>query len=111
MISPDRDITPLLGSKLPQLRLVHFPIYEVIDVGIWVIDHVYFLRGGAAVFAKEKEGALLSTGSIIFIGRALEFFVARVVSETLATPFGQRGLSIQCFEDVEAFEEAVIGPV
>ena len=111
MISPDRDITPLLGSKLPQLRLGHFPIYEVVDVDIWIISHVYFLRGGTTVFAKKKEGALLSAGMTIFIGRALEFFVPRDVSETLATPFGQRGLLIQCFEDVEAFEEAAIGPV
>ena len=88
MISPDRDITPLLGSKLPQLRLVHFPIYKVIDVGIWVIDHVYFFRGGAARFAEEKEGALLSTGATIFITGALEFFMVRVVSETFATPLG-----------------------
>ena len=89
MMSPDRDITPLLGSKLPQLRLVHFPIYKAIDVGIRVINHVYFFGGGAAMFAKEKEGALLSTGVAIFIGGGLEFFMARVVSETLATPFGQ----------------------
>ena len=88
MISPDGDITPLLGSKLPQLWLVRFRIYKVIDIGIWVISHVYFFRGGAAMFAEEKKGALLSTGTTIFRGGALEFFVARVVSETLATPFG-----------------------
>ena len=93
-MSPDHDITPLLGLKLPQLRLSHLPIYEVVDVGTWIIGHVYFLRGGAAVFFKEKEGALLSASTTIFIGRALEFFVAQVVSETLATPFGQWGLSI-----------------
>ena len=94
MISPDRDITPLLSSKLPQLRLGCFPTYKVIDVGIWVISYVYFVRGGAAMFFEEKEGALLSAGATIFVGRALEFFMARVVSETLAAPFGQRGLSI-----------------
>ena len=41
------------------------------------------------MFAKEKKGALLSAGATIFVGRALEFFMARVVSETLATPLGQ----------------------
>ena len=94
MISPDRDITPLLGSKLPQLRLGRLPIYEVIDVGIWIIGHVYFLRGGTTVVAKKKEGALLSTGTAIFIGRALEFFMPRVVSKTLAAPLRQRRLSL-----------------
>ena len=89
MMSPDRDITPLLGSKLPQLRLVHFPIYKVTDVGIRIINHVYFFGGGAAMFAKEKEGALLSTGVAIFIGGALEFFMVRTMPETLATPLGQ----------------------
>ena len=88
-MSLERDITPLLGSKLPQLRLVRFPVYKVVDVGIRVIGHVYFIRGGAAMLAKEKEGALLSAGATIFIGRALEFFMARVVPETLATPLGQ----------------------
>ena len=88
-MSPDRDITPLLGSKLPQLRLVRFPIYKVIDIGIWVISHVYFFRGGAAMFLKEEEGALLPTGVTIFIGGALKLFVSRVVSKTFATPLGQ----------------------
>ena len=89
MMSPDRDITPLLGSELPQLRLVRFPIYEVVDVGIRVISHVYFFRGGAAMSLKEKEGALLPTGATIFIGGALELFMIRVVSEAFATPLGQ----------------------
>ena len=88
-MSPERDITPLLGSKLPQLRLVRFPIYKIIDVGIRVIDHVYFFRGGATMFVKEKKGALLSTGATIFIGGALKFFMVRIVPETFATPLGQ----------------------
>ena len=74
---------------MPQLRLVRFPIYKIIDVGIGVIGHVYFFRSSAAMLAKEKIGALLSAGATIFIGRALEFFMAGVVSETLATPLGQ----------------------
>ena len=111
MISPDRDITPLLSSKLPQLRLGRFPIYEVVDVGTRVISHIYLFRRGAAMFLKEKERALLAAGVAIFVGGALEFFVARVVSKAFATPFVRRGLSIQCFKDVEAFEKTAIGPV
>ena len=110
-MSPDRDITPLLGSKLPQLRLGRFPIYEVVDVGTRVISHVYLFRGGAAMLLKEKERVLLAASAAIFVGGALKFFVARVVSETLATPLGQQGLSIQCFKDIEAFEKAAVGPV
>ena len=60
---------------------------------------------------KEEERALLAAGAAIFVGGALKFFMARVVSEALATPLGQRGLSIQCFKDVEAFEETAVGPV
>ena len=93
-MGPERDITPLLGSKLPRLRLSCFPVDEVVDIGVRVIGHVYFLRSGATMFAKEKKGALLSAGAAVFIGRALKFFMARVVSETLATPFGHRGLSV-----------------
>ena len=93
-MSPERDITPLLGSKLPQLRLSRFPVDEMINIGIRVIGHVHFFRSGAVMFAKEKKGALLSTGAAVFIGRALKFFMARVVSETFATPLGRRGLSI-----------------
>ena len=78
---------------MPQLQLVHFPVYKVVDVSIGVIGHIYFFRSGAAMLAKEKKRALLSTGVTIFIGRALEFFMAKVVSETLATPLGQCGLS------------------
>ena len=89
MMSPDCDITPLLGSKLPQLRLVRFPIYEVVDVSVRVISHVYFFRGGAAMFSMEKEGALLPTGATIFIGGALELFMIRIVSEAFATPLRQ----------------------
>ena len=88
-MSPERDITPLIDSKLPQLRLVHFPIYKIIDVSVRVIDHVYFFRGGASMFAKEEEGAMLPTGATIFIGGALEFFMVGIVSETFATPLGQ----------------------
>ena len=88
-MSPRRDITPLLGSKLPQLRLGCFPVYEVIDVGIRVVSHVYLFRSGATMFLKEKKGALLSASATIFIGGALKFFMARVVPETLATPLGQ----------------------
>ena len=111
MISPDRDITPLLGSKLPQLRLGRFPVYEIVDISVRVISHVYLFRGGAAMLLKEKERALLAASAAIFIGGALKFFMARVVSEALATPLGQRGLSIQRFKDVEAFEETAVGPV
>ena len=88
-MSPDRDITPLLGLKLPQLRLGRFPIYEVVDIGTGVISHIYLFRGGAAMLLKEKERALLAASATIFVGGALEFFVARVVLETLATPLGQ----------------------
>ena len=87
-MSPERDITPLLGSKLPQLRLVRFPIYEVVDVGVRVVSHVYFFRGGAMMFLKEKEGALLSTGATIFVGGALKLFMIRIVLEAFATPLG-----------------------
>ena len=72
MMSPDHDITPLLGSKLPQLRLVRLPVYEVIDISIGVISQVYLFRGGAAMSAKEKEGTLLPTCVTVFIGRALQ---------------------------------------
>ena len=41
------------------------------------------------MFVKEKKGALLSAGAAIFIGRALKFFMAGVVPETLATPLKQ----------------------
>ena len=88
-MSPECGINPLLGSKLPQLRLVRFPIYKVVDVSIRVINHVYFFRSGAAMFAKEKKGALLSAGATILIRGTLEFFMARVVPETFATPLGQ----------------------
>ena len=71
MMSPKRDITPLLGSKLPQLRLSRFPIYKIIDISVGVIDHVYFFRGGTTMATKEKERSLLSTGAAIFIGGAL----------------------------------------
>ena len=93
-MGPERDITPLLGSKLPQLRLSCFPVDEIVNVGIRVIGHVHFLRSGATMFAKEKKEALLSAGAAVFIGRALKFFMARVVLETFATPLGRRGLSI-----------------
>ena len=93
-MSPERDITPLLGSKLPQLRLSRLPINEIVDVSVRIVGHIYFLRGGAAMFAKEEEGALLPTSAAAFIGRALKFFVPRVVSETLATPLRHRGLPI-----------------
>ena len=89
MMSPGCDITPLLGSKLPQLRLVCFPVYKIIDVGIRVIDHVYFFRGGAMMFAKEEERALLPAGATIFIGGALKFFMVWIVLETFAAPLGQ----------------------
>ena len=70
-MSPERDITPLLGSKLPQLRLSRFPVNEVVKIGAGVVGHVYFLRSGATMFAKKEKGALLSAGTAIFIGRAL----------------------------------------
>ena len=92
--SPDRDITPLLGPKLPQLPLSCFPVNEIVNIGARVVGHVYFLRSGAAMFVKEEKGALLSVGATIFIRRALKFFVPRVVSEALATPLRRRGLSI-----------------
>ena len=93
-MGPEHDITPLLGLKLPQLQLGRFPINEVVDIGAGVVGHVYFLRSGATMFAEEKERALLSAGAAVFIGRALEFFMPRVVSKTLATPLRRRGLSI-----------------
>ena len=71
MMSPERDITPLLRSKLPQLRLSRFPIYKVIDISVGVINHVYLFRGGATMATKEKIGSLLSAGAAIFIGGAL----------------------------------------
>ena len=37
--------------------------------------------------------------------------MARVASKALATPFGRWGLSVQHLKDVEAFEEASIGPM
>ena len=43
---------------------------------------------------KEHEGTLLPTSVTVFIGRALKLFMARVVSEALATPFGRRRLAI-----------------
>ena len=71
MISPRRDITPLLGSKLPQLRLSRFPIYEVVDISVGVIDHVHLFRGGATMATKEKERSSLSAGAAILVGGAL----------------------------------------
>ena len=93
-MSLEHDITPLLGSKLPQLRLSRLPINEIVNIGVRVVGHIYFLRGGAAMFAKEEKGALLSASAAVFVGRALKFFMPRVVSETLATPLRHRGLSI-----------------
>ena len=93
-MSPERDITPLLGSKLPQLRLSRFPINEIVDIGARVVGHIYLLRGGAVMFAKEEKGTLLSTSAAIFVGRALKFFMPWIVSETLAAPLRHRGLSI-----------------
>ena len=37
--------------------------------------------------------------------------MTRVVSKALATPFGRWRLSIQRLKDIEAFEEASIGPM
>ena len=93
-MSPERDITPLLGSKLPQLRLSRFPIYEVIDVSVGIINRIYLFRGSTTVFAKEEEGALLTAGTTVFIGRALEFFMTGVVSKTLAAPLRHCWLSV-----------------
>ena len=93
-MSPERDITPLLGSKLPQLRLSRFPINEIVDVSVRVVGHIYLLGGGAAMPTKEEKGTLLSTSAAIFVGRALEFFMPWVVSKALATPLGRRGLSV-----------------
>ena len=67
VMSPKRDITLLLGSKLPQLRLSRFPIYKVIDISVGVIGCVYLFRGGATMATKEKEGSLLSAGAAILI--------------------------------------------
>ena len=86
MMSPDRDITPLLSPKLPQLRLVRFPVYEVVDISVRIISQVYLFRGRAAMSAKEKVGALLPTFATIFIGGALQLLMSGVMSETLATP-------------------------
>ena len=96
-MSPDRDITPLLSSKLPQLRLVRFPVYEIVNVSIGVISHVYLLRGGAAMSVKEEEGALFPTFVTVFIGGTLQLLVPRVMSETFATPLRRLGLLIQHF--------------
>ena len=71
MMSPERDITPLLGPKLPQLRLSRLPIYKVIDISVGVVSRVYFLGGGATMTTKEKEGSLFPAGATIFIGGAL----------------------------------------
>ena len=71
MIGPRRDITPLLGPKLPQLRLSCLPIYEVIDISVRVVSRIYFFGGGATMTTKEKEGSLLPAGAAIFIARAL----------------------------------------
>ena len=73
MNSPERDITPLLGSKLPQLRLVMctFPIYEVIDISIGVIFHVHLFRGSATMGAKEEEWTCLAACATILISGAL----------------------------------------
>ena len=38
------------------------------------------------MFVKEKERASLSAGATVLIGGALEFFMTRVVPETLAAP-------------------------
>ena len=58
MISPDCDITPLLGSKLPQLQLVMraFPVYEVVDISVGVVSYVYLFGGGAVMSTKERKG-------------------------------------------------------
>ena len=93
-MSPERDITPLLGSKLPQLRLSRLPINEIVNISVRVVGHIYFLRGGAAMFAKEEKGGLLSASAAVFVGRALKFFMPRVVLETLAAPLRHRGLLI-----------------
>ena len=71
MMSPKRDITPLLGLKLPQLRLSRFPIYEVIDISVGVVGHVYLFRSGATMATKEEERSLLSAGVAILVGGAL----------------------------------------
>ena len=89
-MSPGRDITPVLGSKLPQLRLVRLPVYEVVDVSVGVISHVYLFGGGAAMSAKKKEGALLPTFVTVFIGGTLQYLVSRVVPKTFATPLRHR---------------------
>ena len=94
MISLDCDITPLLGSKLPQLRLVCFPVYEVINFSVRVIDHVYFCGSGASMSVKEHEGTFISASATVFIRWTLKLFMARVVSESLTTPFGCRRLAI-----------------
>ena len=70
-MSPERDITPLLGPKLPQLRLSCLPIYKVIDISVRIVSRVYFFGGGATMATKEKEGSLLPAGTAIFIGGAL----------------------------------------
>ena len=76
---------------MPQLQLVvcTLPVYEVVDISIRIINHIYLFGGGAAMSAKEKKGALLPACVTIFIGGALELLVAWVVSEALATPLGQ----------------------
>ena len=70
-MSPGRDITPLLGSKLPQLRLSCLPIYKVIDVSVRVVSRIYFFGDGATMTTKEKERSLFPAGTAVFIGRAL----------------------------------------
>ena len=111
MTSPDRDITPLLSPKLPQLRLVRFPVSEVVDISVRVISHIYLFRDRAAMSTKGEVGARLPTLATIFIGGALQFFVSRIMPETLTAPLGHCRLSLQSLEDIEAFEEATMGPV
>ena len=94
MTSPDRDITPLLSPKLPQLRLVRFPVYEVIDISVGVISHIYLFRGRAAMSAKEEVGAWLPILATVFIGGALQLLVSGVMSETLAAPLRHCRLSL-----------------
>ena len=70
-MSPERDITPLLGSKLPQLRLSCLPIYKVVDISVRIVSRVYFFGDGATMTTKEKERSLFPAGTAVFIGRAL----------------------------------------
>ena len=55
MTSPDRDITPLLSPKLPQLRLVHFPVYEVVDISVGIISHVHLLQKDPHFFSFTSK--------------------------------------------------------